>query len=178
MLILLTPRPRAPPPTLLFGVQTLDFTHEELITLLQDPESGQPYQELLKKLEYKRDGNLLAMGRAFSFDLTRLLPYLYECFAKQQLADKGEKMVQEKQVRGGSRQPLRGLSFSFLSTSLSFFVPGPPRTPFLSPSFLSRSLVLGPSRLRADTYSSVDSRPSPTPAREAAVHHQHRQRHP
>ena len=78
---------------------------------------------------------------------------------------------------GGSRQPLRGLSFSFLSTSLSFFVPGPPRTPFLSPSFLSRSLVLGPSRLRADTYSSVDSRPSPTPAREAAVHHQHRQRH-
>ena len=44
-------------------VQTLEFTHEELITLLQDAESGQPYQELLKKLEYKRDGNLLAMGR-------------------------------------------------------------------------------------------------------------------
>lgn len=80
------------------ALTTLEFTHEELITLLQDAESGQPYQELLKKLEYKRDGNLLAMGRAFAFDVTRLLPYLYECFAKQQLADKGEKMVQEKQL--------------------------------------------------------------------------------
>eukprot|EP00040_Diaphanoeca_grandis_P018964 m.99841 g.99841 ORF g.99841 m.99841 type:complete len:212 (+) comp27195_c0_seq1:311-946(+) len=79
-------------------LQTLEFNHEDLISLLQDSEASDGYQKLVQKFDYKRAGNLLKMGRAFSFDVTKLLPFLYECFAKQELAEKGERLVQQKQL--------------------------------------------------------------------------------
>eukprot|EP00035_Acanthoeca_spectabilis_P005211 m.111198 g.111198 ORF g.111198 m.111198 type:complete len:278 (-) comp12918_c0_seq1:961-1794(-) len=79
-------------------IKEIEFTHEELISLVQDSEASTEYQALAKKLDYSRKGSKLIMARAFSLDVTKLLPYLYERFGKQDLADTAEALVKEKQL--------------------------------------------------------------------------------
>ena len=42
-----------------------------------------PFKELSAALTYRREGTRIMMGRAFSLNATKLLPYLYELFRKQ-----------------------------------------------------------------------------------------------
>ena len=49
-------------------------------------------------------------GRSFSLDVTKLLPYLYECFGKQGLEDVAEELVQARHFErldtlAGKRRP-------------------------------------------------------------------------
>lgn len=50
----------------------IEFTHEELISLVQDSEASTEYQALAKKLDYSRKGSKLIMARAFSLDVTKV----------------------------------------------------------------------------------------------------------
>eukprot|EP00037_Helgoeca_nana_P001532 m.27558 g.27558 ORF g.27558 m.27558 type:complete len:253 (+) comp11934_c0_seq1:97-855(+) len=95
-------------------VKELGFSHEELITLLQDSEASPEYQALAKRLDYSRKGSKLVMARSFALDVTKLLPYLYERFGKQDLADSAEELVKEKQL---SR--LRAMSDASKKTRMS-----------------------------------------------------------
>eukprot|EP00039_Didymoeca_costata_P021262 m.343951 g.343951 ORF g.343951 m.343951 type:complete len:185 (-) comp23605_c0_seq1:281-835(-) len=79
-------------------IKEVDFNHEDLIILLHESETSEVYQRLSTKLSFRRQGKAIQMGRAFSLDVTKLVPYLYERFSKQNLSDKGEKLVQECQL--------------------------------------------------------------------------------
>mmetsp|Transcript_6600 Transcript_6600/g.16989 ORF Transcript_6600/g.16989 Transcript_6600/m.16989 type:complete len:247 (-) Transcript_6600:58-798(-) len=79
-------------------VKEVAFSHEELITLVQDSEASTQYKELARRLGYARKGTKLVMARAFSLNVTKLLPYLYEQYDRQDLADQAETLVQEKQL--------------------------------------------------------------------------------
>lgn len=70
--------------------------HTALIVLLHDSEASEAYQSIAKEYGYSKAGTKIAMARSFSFDVTKLLPYLYECYDKQGLSTIAAKLVEEK----------------------------------------------------------------------------------
>jgi hypothetical protein len=64
-------------------LKTVNFDHVDLISLLHQPETSDAYQRLSSELGFRKEGTAITMGRAFSLDATKLLPFLYERFGKQ-----------------------------------------------------------------------------------------------
>ena len=63
--------------------QEIKFNHKELIELLHGTPTNEAWQDLAKRLEFRRESSKLTFGPTVSFDVTRLLPYLYLRFAGQ-----------------------------------------------------------------------------------------------
>eukprot|EP00052_Salpingoeca_macrocollata_P025274 m.230020 g.230020 ORF g.230020 m.230020 type:complete len:368 (-) comp22403_c8_seq1:99-1202(-) len=75
------------------------FKHQYLIELLHGSETDTTYQKLAERYQYRREGTRIGFGRGFSFDITKLLPFLYAKFEGQQLAEEGELLVQKTHFR-------------------------------------------------------------------------------
>lgn len=54
-----------------------------MIELLHGAQTDDVYRRLAERYSYVREGNKMPFGRGYSFDITRLLPYLYQRFALQ-----------------------------------------------------------------------------------------------
>eukprot|EP00049_Salpingoeca_infusionum_P010062 m.170428 g.170428 ORF g.170428 m.170428 type:complete len:198 (+) comp14531_c0_seq2:229-822(+) len=75
------------------------FKHQYFIELIHGSQADEAWKKLSERYGYKRENATVPFGRALSFDITRLLPYLYERFGGQDLTDDGEKHMQESQMR-------------------------------------------------------------------------------
>jgi len=77
------------------SLKEVQMDHADVIKLLHESETSEVYQRLAAVLGFQRGGTSITFGRAFKLDCTKLLPYLYERFAQQNLAQIGETLVKE-----------------------------------------------------------------------------------
>ena len=74
-----TPPPLCPPHT----HQDSYINHLDMLELLHGRERDERYQQLRETYVFNRDSSVLRLARGISFNLTTLLPFLYERFAYQ-----------------------------------------------------------------------------------------------
>lgn len=83
------------------SLKELQMDHADVIKLLHESETSDVYQRLAVTLGFQREGTAITFGRAFKLDCTKLLPYLYERFAQQNLAQIGATLVNDYSAGGG-----------------------------------------------------------------------------
>ena len=80
------------------------MAHEDILHLIYGSEADPLYQSMRSLLSYQRTSTLARLARGVSIDITRLLPFLYERFALQNLTAEAEGIVAEKKLELLSRR--------------------------------------------------------------------------
>ena len=85
-------------------MQDVEVAHEDILHLIYGSEADPLYQSMRALLSYQRTATLARLARGVSIDITRLLPFLYERFALQNLTAEAEGIVADKKLELLSRR--------------------------------------------------------------------------